>query len=163
MASASDQEDRSQSPDPRSDDDQSGNERSNQEHGEQRSDNENYKRRDRPIERKGRSPSKRRLSSIDKDDDDELTINPKEIDELITSWYEAKTRRKELELKESKYKRMIHKILNLTGHDAIKGRDLMVTRKHQKRRIITKNLLPADIFAKYARTTEISFLYLKEL
>ena len=117
-----------------------------------------------PRSSRPRSPSRRRMSSIEKkNDDDELTIDPSEIDQLITSWYEAKNQMKELTEKERRYKRMLNKILDLTGGDAIKGRDLQVTRRIQKRRFISKNLVPEDVFDRYAKTIEISALYIKEL
>ncbi len=70
---------------------------------------------------------------------------------------------KSLEEKERRYKRMLNKILDLTKSDALKGKDLQVTRRIQRRRMISKNLVPAEVFEKYARVQEISALYIKEL
>jgi len=109
------------------------------------------------------SPSRRKVSSIEKKDDDELTVNPTEIDELITNWYEVKNKIKELEEKEQRYKKLIHKLLDVTGSDAIKGKELMVKLSIQKRRFISKNLVPESIFNQYAKTQEIKFLTIKEI
>lgn len=114
--------------------------------------------------RKSRSryPSKKN-SNTNNIEDDKLTINPTELDELIANWYETKNNIKQLEEKEAKYKGMIHKILDLTQSDAIKGKELQVTRRITKRLVISKKLLPGEIFDKYAKSMEISALYIKEI
>lgn len=105
-------------------------------------------------------PSRR---SVEKRDDDSLTITPDEIDEIISLWYDAKQKSKELEAKESEYRSLIMKVLDLTQSDAIKGKTLMVQRRTQKRRMVSKSVLPPDIFERYAKTQEISFITIKKL
>jgi regulator of sirC expression with transglutaminase-like and TPR domain len=112
--------------------------------------------------RRGRSPSKRRISSIDKKDG-ELSLNPDEIDDLITNWHDTKADIKELEVKEKRYKLLIHKLLDVTGSDAIKGKDLQVTRNSYKKILISKQMLPEDIFEKYSEEREIVCLRVKNI
>jgi len=90
-------------------------------------------------------------------------ISPGEIDEIITLWYEAKQESRKLAEKEKEYKRIINSILDLTGSDAIKGKLLQVERRIQKRRYISRNLVPLDVFDRYSKSQEVSSLYIREL
>jgi hypothetical protein len=109
-----------------------------------------------------RSPSRRRVSSIEKTENEQLNINPEEIDEILINWFESKQRSRELAEKERRYKQLIQRIMNLTNSDVIKGKDLQVTRQVQKRRFLLKENMPSDIYDKYSTTREISMLYLRE-
>lgn len=90
-------------------------------------------------------------------------LSPGEIDEIITLWQEAKIESKRLEAKEQEYKRILNQVLDLTGSDAIKGKFLQVERRVQKRRYLTRRMVPIEVFERYAKTSEISALYLREL
>ncbi len=128
--------------------------------------------------RRNRSPSKRNLSSIDRRDDrdlgndgrndnkegdDGLTITPDEIDEIIVKWHQAKEEAGYLREKETKYKKLLNRVMDLTGGDVIKGKDYKVVRRFQKRKCLVRDNIPKEIYEKYCTVKEIRMLYLKEL
>lgn len=109
-----------------------------------------------------RSPSRRRISSIH-DNEGKTKMTSKEIDETIVKWKYAKDQLAYYKAKESKYKQIVSKIMDVTGADVISGKDLTVTRKVQNRRFISKALLPKDIFESYSKVREIPYYYIKEI
>ncbi len=109
-----------------------------------------------------RSPARRRLSSI-QDSKGGNSMTSKEIDETIVKWKYAKDQLAYYKAKESKYKQIISKIMDITSADVISGKDLTVTRKTQNRRFISKAMLPADIFDSYSKVREIPYFYIKEI
>lgn len=109
------------------------------------------------------SRSKRSPSRIYRQDDEKVSINPIEIDELITNYYETKLQLRELEAKEQRYKRLIHRLLDITQASQIKGRALEVSRRTQKRRHISKRDVPNDIWEQYSREMNVSMLFVKAL
>jgi len=114
-----------------------------------------------------RSPSRRRISSIrrkgkEEDDKEPLSITPAEIDELIEKWNTTREEARALEQKQKKYRKLIGKIMNITEADVIKGKELQVIRKIQKRRTINRSDLPPDIFDQYSNTKNIEMYYIQE-
>lgn len=109
-----------------------------------------------------RSPSKLRLSTIQKNQNNDISITPDEIDEIIMKWYDVKIESKKLNEKEKKYKDIIQRIMDLTNNNVIKGKDLSVIRKFQKRKFISRENLPSDIFNEYSIEKSISMMYIKE-
>jgi hypothetical protein len=113
-------------------------------------------------EKRPQSPSRRRLSSVERKDEG-LSISPDEIDEIIVKWYQARKETKELEEKERRYKLILNKVLDLTGGDVIKGRDLQVIRRVQKRRFLLKANVPAEIYERYSTVKNVQSLHIREL
>jgi hypothetical protein len=109
-----------------------------------------------------RSPSTRRLSSIRKDEE-KLSVDAEEIDEMIMKWDLLRRQSKELREKEQKYRKIIARIMDLTESDVIKGKDLSVTRRHQRRTFLTKANVPPEIYQQYGQVKEIVMFYIKEL
>lgn len=113
-----------------------------------------------------RSPSRRRVSSIrkgeDDPDEDPLSITPSEIDELIERWNTAREQSRELAKKEKKYRRLMEKIMDITGAQIIKGKELQVTRTTQNRRTISREDLPPDIFQQYSKVKTVDMYYIRE-
>lgn len=113
-----------------------------------------------------RSPSRRRVSSIrkgeDDPDEDRLSITPSEIDELIERWNTAREQSRDLAKKEKKYRRLMEKIMDITGAQIIKGKELQVTRTTQNRRTISRADLPADIFQQYSKVKTVDMYYIRE-
>lgn len=111
---------------------------------------------------RGRSPSKRRPSSVT-DDNEKLTITNQELDDLIVSWNDVRNEMKSLRDKERKYKQLITRVMSVTRADVIKGRDLQVIKKIQTRKTVSSRDLPIDIFEKYSNVKEIPVFYIREL
>jgi len=115
-----------------------------------------------------RSPSRRRVSSIRKEhrendpDEDPLSITPSEIDELIERWNTSREQSRELAKKEKKYRRLMEKIMDITGAQIIKGKELQVTRTTQNRRTISRADLPSDIFQQYSKLKTVDMYYIRE-
>ena len=113
-----------------------------------------------------RSPSRRRVSSIrkgeDDPDEDRLSITPSEIDELIERWNTAREQSRDLAKKEKKYRRLMEKIMDITGAQIIKGKELQVTRTTQNRRTISGADLPPDIFQQYSKVKTVDMYYIRE-
>lgn len=85
-------------------------------------------------------------------------VTKEEIDTLIANWYEAKLRLKQADTEERRLKRLIHQLLDLTQSSGIEGRDLVVTRYTQKRRFLSKAVVPAEIWDRYAQEQSIQML-----
>ena len=109
------------------------------------------------------SRSKRSPSRIYRDGEEKLSVDPTEIDEIITNYYETKLQLKELEAKEQRYKRMIHRLLDVTRASQIKGRALEVSRRTQRRRIITRKDCPREVFDQYSREMVVPMLFVRAL
>jgi hypothetical protein len=107
------------------------------------------------------SRSKTSPSRIHKVDDEKVSLDPAEIDDLITDFYETRTQLQELERKGKRLKALIHRLLDVTNSNVIKGRALELTRRIQKRRVITKSDVPQEIFDEYSRSIEVQMLYVK--
>lgn len=107
------------------------------------------------------SRSKTSPSRIHKTENDQISLDPVEIDDLITDFYENKAQLQELMRKEKRLKGLIHRLLDITNSNIIKGRALELTRRIQNRRIITRSDVPQDIFDQYSRPIEVPMLYIK--
>lgn len=111
-----------------------------------------------------RSPSRKRLSSIHKEDVGEgISITPDEIDAIIERWDETRKEIKELEEKEKKYKKIITKIMDLTKADAIQGKDLKVTRRIQSRRFLSRANVPVEVYDQYSVVKDVTMMYIRAL
>jgi hypothetical protein len=106
------------------------------------------------------SRSKTSPSRIHKEDD-KISLDPAEIDDLITDFYENRTQLQELTRKEKRLKVLIHRLLDITNSNIIKGRALELTRKTQTRRVISRSDVPQDVFNQYSREIQVPMLYVR--
>jgi hypothetical protein len=67
---------------------------------------------------------------------------------MITLWHDTK-------------EKLRGRVMDLANGDAIKGRDFQVTRRVQRRRFVSRQLLPQEVFDRYARTQEVTMFYLR--
>lgn len=109
------------------------------------------------------SPSKRSPNRIYQDEKEKLSLEPADIDDLITNFYETKMEMRELQRKEDRYKRLIHRLLSVTNTNQIKSRALQITKRVQKKRIICKQDVPEEIWRQYSREIEVPMLCIKTL
>lgn len=107
------------------------------------------------------SRSKTSPSRIHKAENEEVSLDPAEIDGLITDFYETKQQTQELMRKEKRLKNLIHRLLDITNSNLIKGRALELSRRVQQRRVITRSDVPQDVFDQYSRSIEVQMLYVK--
>lgn len=108
-----------------------------------------------------KSPSKRRVSSVEVDK--KLNISIEEIDETIEKWSEVKEKIRILKEKEEKYKKIISKIMEVTNSDIIKGNDHKVIKVTRSQNMLLKQNIPKEIYDKYSIKKEVSFFYVKEI
>lgn len=106
------------------------------------------------------SPSKRSPNRIYRDENERISLEPADIDDLITNFYETKLQLKELQQKEERYKKLIHRLLDITHTSQIKSRALQITKRVQRKRIMTKQDVPEDIWKQYSREIEVSMLFI---
>jgi predicted O-linked N-acetylglucosamine transferase (SPINDLY family) len=119
---------------------------------------------DQPQKRAPRfSRSKTSPSRIRQTENEQVSLDPTEIDGLITDFYENKIQLQELVRKEKRLKALIHRLLDITNSNIIKGHALELTRKTQQRRIITRSDVPSDVFNQYSRQIEIQMLHIGAL
>lgn len=109
------------------------------------------------------SPSKRSPNRIYRDEKENVSLEPADIDDLITNFYETKMQMRELQQKEDRYKRLIHRLLDVTQTRQIKSRALQVTKRVQRKRILTKQDVPSEIWQQYSREIEVPMLYIQTL
>jgi phenylalanyl-tRNA synthetase beta subunit len=109
------------------------------------------------------SPSKRSPNRIYRGENEKISLEPSDIDELITNFYETKLQLKELKQKEERYRRLIHRLLNVTNTNQIKSRALEVTKRVYRKRILTKQDVPEDIWIGYSRQIEVPMLFIQPL
>ena len=109
------------------------------------------------------SPSKRSPNRIYRDENEKLSLEPADIDDLITNFYETKMQMKELQQKEDRYKRLIHRLLDVTNTSQIKSRALQITKRVQRKRVMNKQDVPTEVWQQYSREIEVPMLFIQTL
>jgi len=94
---------------------------------------------------------------------DHIPLTVEEIDKVISDWSDIKARLKELEEKDETYRRVMLNVFKTTGSDIIKGKNFQVIQRTYNKRTISRNLVPVDIFDRYAQTKEIQYVTLRRL
>ena len=86
-----------------------------------------------------------------------------DLDILLKEWYHLKKDKSKLDDREEEIKSIINKIMKKEKTNKLEGEDFVVTKKYQKKKYLSKNIVPEDIWDKYKKETEYSVLYLKRL
>lgn len=85
-----------------------------------------------------------------KTENNSIKISPTDIDHIINKWNETKKEIKRLDEINEKYRMVIDKIMDTYETDKIKGTNLKISRYDIKRRFLTKENVPREIYDKYA-------------
>jgi hypothetical protein len=85
-----------------------------------------------------------------------IDISPLDIDHIIDKWNETKKQAKRLHELEEKYRLVIDKIMDKYETDKIQGTNLKISRYEIRRRFLTKENVPPEIYDKYAVQKTIS-------
>lgn len=84
-------------------------------------------------------------------------MSDEEISSILKKWFEAKELLSILEARRESYKKTIEKIMNERNTNVVSDKKYIVKRTTQKRTQLNKSDLPADIYSKYSKETEIDF------
>lgn len=85
-------------------------------------------------------------------------MDDREIENVLTKWYDAKQEINALEAKISKYRGMINREMNRQEVNKLISDNYTVTQSRISRLSISKNDIPEDLWHKYAtRTTYPAF------
>lgn len=87
-------------------------------------------------------------------------VRQDDIDNLLASWAEAKEHIASLEQSIEKYKRLATKILHKNDTEKVTSDAFTLTRRTMSRRIISKNDVPKEIWARYSKPVECTAFYL---
>mmetsp|Transcript_10449 Transcript_10449/g.29460 ORF Transcript_10449/g.29460 Transcript_10449/m.29460 type:complete len:135 (-) Transcript_10449:168-572(-) len=85
------------------------------------------------------------------------------VEGILAKWSEAKKREEEAKKEIEACKTEVEMTMMKTGMTAIKTGSFEVTKRSQSRESVSKADLPADIWKKYAKTSEFTVLALKDL
>uniref|UniRef100_A0A7S1RS52 Uncharacterized protein n=1 Tax=Alexandrium catenella TaxID=2925 RepID=A0A7S1RS52_ALECA len=85
------------------------------------------------------------------------------VDDILAKWSEAKKREDAAKKEVEACKTEVEATMMRTGMTAIRTSSFEVAKRQQSRESVSKADLPADIWKKYAKTSEFSVLALKEL
>uniref|UniRef100_A0A7S4WCW3 Uncharacterized protein n=1 Tax=Alexandrium monilatum TaxID=311494 RepID=A0A7S4WCW3_9DINO len=85
------------------------------------------------------------------------------VQEVLAKWNEAKKRQEEAGKEIEACKTEVETTMMKTGMAVIKTASFEVSKRTQSRESVSKADLPADIWKKYAKTSEFTVLALKDL
>eukprot|EP00408_Alexandrium_pacificum_P065516 CAMPEP_0171176660 /NCGR_PEP_ID=MMETSP0790-20130122/11848_1 /TAXON_ID=2925 /ORGANISM="Alexandrium catenella, Strain OF101" /LENGTH=189 /DNA_ID=CAMNT_0011641553 /DNA_START=76 /DNA_END=643 /DNA_ORIENTATION=+ len=85
------------------------------------------------------------------------------VDDILAKWSEAKKKEDAAKKEIEACKTEVEATLMKTGMTAIKTASFEVSKRQQSRESVSKADLPADVWKRYAKTSEFSVLALKEL
>jgi len=89
-------------------------------------------------------------------------VTPEDVSAVLEKWYLAKEEIKKLEAKCDSYKRFTDKVMRHEGKKSLESKYYRVTKRTQKRRTMSQQTTPQEIWEKYAKTTEFDAYYLIE-
>eukprot|EP00927_Polykrikos_kofoidii_P013552 TRINITY_DN1589_c0_g1_i3.p3 TRINITY_DN1589_c0_g1~~TRINITY_DN1589_c0_g1_i3.p3 ORF type:complete len:124 (-),score=40.55 TRINITY_DN1589_c0_g1_i3:106-477(-) len=101
------------------------------------------------------------MAPIAKDSGSSLDIGA--LEEVLEKWNDAKEREQVAQKEIEGCKTSVEAILMKTGMSSVTTPNFQVDKRTQTRESVSKKDLPADIWAKYAKTSEFSFLAFKRL
>lgn len=77
-------------------------------------------------------------------------LSKEDIDELLESWDENRTKMREAEKKVNKYKAVFAKLMDEENTNVISGKHYKLTRRHTTRTSISKDRVPKELWDKYS-------------
>lgn len=83
-----------------------------------------------------------------------------ELDEVLRKWATARTSIAELEKKVENYKKQAEKALMRMGVEDYENDEFRLKRQVQQRSIMSKKMVPAEIWDRYALPQKVEFLAL---
>lgn len=75
------------------------------------------------------------------------------IADILQEWYDAKREIYRLEKKCAKYKTMMGKVMDEKDKNVIQRSGIVLTRRHDSRRVLLKSNVPKDMWDRYSTVT----------
>ena len=88
--------------------------------------------------------------------------NMNDIESMVEDWYELKKEMKELVKRDDQYKKIFTKVLNKNDVNTIDTDDYRLTLRNQKRKYLSKELIPKNIVDDYLVERECKMFYIKK-
>eukprot|EP00401_Gymnodinium_catenatum_P081156 CAMPEP_0117518146 /NCGR_PEP_ID=MMETSP0784-20121206/31982_1 /TAXON_ID=39447 /ORGANISM="" /LENGTH=131 /DNA_ID=CAMNT_0005314059 /DNA_START=69 /DNA_END=464 /DNA_ORIENTATION=- len=117
----------------------------------------------------GKAKAKAKATPVKKDSKaknapaESKTFDTGSMEEVLQNWSDAKAAETAAHKEVEKCKTLVEAEMLKTGMDCIKTASFEVSKRMQSRESCSKQDLPADIWSKYAKTSEFPVLSLKEL
>jgi len=89
-------------------------------------------------------------------------VDQQDIDDLLTSWSNAKEQIAGLENSIEKYKRLATRILNRTNTELLQGGSYTLKKRIQSRHTICQKDVPKEVWSRYAKCSEFPVFYLSK-